>query len=287
VPGSGSSDLLFRACLRWLTPGSRVLLPDPTYGEYAHVLDNVVHCRVDRFRLRRAAGFAFDLTELARCLQRGYDFVALVNPNNPTGRHVPRSELAPVLAAAPRRTRFWIDEAYIDYVGPDESLERFAAASPNVVVCKSMSKAYALSGARAAYLCGPESIVHDLRSITPPWVIGLPAQIAGVLALRDPGYYAARIAQTRRLRDALANDLGALGIDVTPGAANFLLCRRNGSAAELLAACRERGLFLRDVSSMMSHPHRGMFRVAVKDHETNARIIDILRAVLGTGFAQE
>lgn len=50
-------------------------------------------------------------------------------------------------------TRIWIDETYIDYVDPKLSLESFAAVSPNVIVCKSMSKVYALSGLRVAYRC--------------------------------------------------------------------------------------------------------------------------------------
>ncbi|MBN2579475.1 MAG: aminotransferase class I/II-fold pyridoxal phosphate-dependent enzyme [Pirellulales bacterium] len=79
-------------------------------------------------------------------------------------------------------TRFWIDETYIDYVDPNGSLEPFAAESKNVVICKSMSKAYALSGVRAAYLCAPKPIAQDLLSVTPPWAVSLPAQLAAVTA---------------------------------------------------------------------------------------------------------
>ena len=57
VPGAGSSDLIYRALLEWLTPGSRVLLLDPTYGEYAHVTERVIGCRVDRLELSRADGY--------------------------------------------------------------------------------------------------------------------------------------------------------------------------------------------------------------------------------------
>ena len=171
----------------------------------------------------------------------------------------------------------------IDYVSPDESLERFASASENVVVCKSMSKVYALSGARAAYLCGPRAWIQDLRSITPPWVVGLPSQIAGVLALRDPRYYQARYAETRRLRDELGAALRQVGVRVWPGRANFLLCQLPdgaGGAAELLARCRQHGLFLRDVSSMTTRPDARMFRVAVKDRATNERMVGDLHEAM-------
>ena len=142
VPGAGSSSLIYLAFRQWLCPSSRVLLLEPTYGEYAHVLEKIVGCRVDRLRLARSNGYAVDLEELATRLEAGDDLVVLVNPNNPTGRHIPRRDLETLLQHAPQRTRFWVDEAYVDYIGPDESIERFAAASTNVVVAKSLSKAY-------------------------------------------------------------------------------------------------------------------------------------------------
>jgi histidinol-phosphate/aromatic aminotransferase/cobyric acid decarboxylase-like protein len=130
VPGAGSSDLIYRALLEWLTPGSRVLLLDPTYGEYAHVTERVIGCRVERLELSRADGYRLDPDRLQRALADGPDLAILVNPNSPTGQHVPREALEAVLAKAPSRVRIWVDEAYTDYVGPGESLERFRRRPP-------------------------------------------------------------------------------------------------------------------------------------------------------------
>jgi histidinol-phosphate/aromatic aminotransferase/cobyric acid decarboxylase-like protein/GNAT superfamily N-acetyltransferase len=284
VPGGGSSALVFLAFRQWLTSASRVLILDPTYGEYAHVLEQVIGCRTDRLMLHPADGFKLDLARLER-LKRGYDLVVIVNPNNPTGRHVHRGDLEALLRRAPPTTRFWIDEAYVDYVGAEESLERYAAGSENVVVSKSMSKVYALSGLRAAYLCAPAAIARQLLSLTPPWAVSLPAQIAAVAALGNPQYYRERYQETHRLRDQLAIDLETMGITVVcSGSANFLLCRlpADGSdVALLLERCRSRGLFLRDVSSMTMQVESHLFRVAVKDEETNRRMLRILGKVLG------
>ena len=83
MPAAGSSDLIFLALRAWLTPRSRVLLLDPTYGEYVHVCEQVIGARVERFTLRRQERYAVDLDRLeARCGE-GYDLVILVNPNNP------------------------------------------------------------------------------------------------------------------------------------------------------------------------------------------------------------
>jgi histidinol-phosphate/aromatic aminotransferase/cobyric acid decarboxylase-like protein len=153
LPGAGSSDLIYLAFRHWLNPDSRVLILDPMYGEYEHVLLNVIGCKIDRLVLPRSNNYVVDLDELEARIGRGYDLIILVNPNNPTGQHIPRSKLETVLAKVPATTRVWIDEAYLEYVGSGESLERFAAKSESVIVCKSMSKVYALSGMRAAYLC--------------------------------------------------------------------------------------------------------------------------------------
>ncbi|MGW1926769.1 ROK family protein, partial [Streptomyces massasporeus] len=102
VVGAGSSDLIFRAFGRWLTAGSRVLLIDPSYGEYAHVTERVIGCRVDRLRLRREDGWLLDPARLAAATRDGrYDLVVVVNPNNPTGRHAPADALRAVIEASP------------------------------------------------------------------------------------------------------------------------------------------------------------------------------------------
>ena len=204
LPGAGSSDLIFLALRHWLTADSRVLILDPMYGEYAHVLEKVIRCHVDRLTLPRENNYRVDLDELVELAQRDYDLIILVNPNSPTGQHIPRSELEKVLHRVPPATLVWVDETYVEYAGPRQSLEPFAVTRENVVVCKSMSKVYALSGVRAAYLCGAERIIAALRSISPPWAVSLPAQVAAIAALQDADYYAARWMETHQLRDSLA-----------------------------------------------------------------------------------
>jgi histidinol-phosphate/aromatic aminotransferase/cobyric acid decarboxylase-like protein len=284
LPGAGSSDLIFRALRQWLTPASRALILDPTYGEYAHVLERVIGCSVDRLNLRRANRYAVDLAQLEAALAKNYDLAVLVNPNSPTGRHIPRPELEAVLRHAPVRTRIWLDETYVDYAGTDQSLEAFACRSENVVVCKSMSKAYALSGARVAYLAAGAHQLEALRAITPPWAVSLPSQVAAVEALQDRDYYAARHAQTAVLRDRLARELRALGLDVIPGVANFLLCHlpeTGPDAATVAARCRTQNLFIRDAAQMGTRLGNRALRLAVKDQATNARMVDILAAATG------
>ncbi|MYW66914.1 aminotransferase class I/II-fold pyridoxal phosphate-dependent enzyme [Streptomyces sp. SID8379] len=284
--GAGSSDLIFRAFGQWLTPDSRVLLMDPGYGEYAHVTERVIGCRVDRLRLRRADGWRIDPQRLAATVATGrYDLVVVVNPNNPTGLHAPAAELGAVIAAAPARTRWWIDEAYLGYVDEAESLAPLAATDPRVVVCTSLSKAYALSGVRAAYLVAEPDTAQRLRRWTPPWQVSLPAQRAAVEALRDPAYYGERRRRTQVLRRRLALELAELGesVIVEEGVANFLnvtLPADGPSAAQLVAECRRHDVYLRDLSPLSALYEGRTLRIAVKDTADNARVVAACQAAL-------
>jgi histidinol-phosphate/aromatic aminotransferase/cobyric acid decarboxylase-like protein len=293
VPGAGSSDLIYRALRNWVAPASRVLVPDPTYGEYVHVLEQVVGCQVDRIPLQRENAYRLspaDLESAAR--QHEYDLIVLVNPNSPTGHFLGGEELGAVLRRIPQKTVVWIDETYIDYAGASESLEKFAARSHNIVICKSMSKVYALSGLRAAYLCAPPHLARAILAITPPWVVSLPAQVAAVNALRDPGYYAQRYAETHAYCSELVGMLRSIeGIDVLEGVANFVLCHLDPalpSAAEICERCRAQKIFLRDLSSLSKQLGTHALRIAVKDRQTNERIVEVLKAALessGSGAA--
>jgi histidinol-phosphate/aromatic aminotransferase/cobyric acid decarboxylase-like protein/N-acyl-L-homoserine lactone synthetase len=283
LTGAGSSDLIFAALRGWVTPSSRVLILDPMYAEYAHVLERVIGARVDRLTLSRSNGYQLEPSRLADCLSREYDWVIAVNPNSPTGRHLPRREFETIFAEAPETTRFWIDETYVDFVGQDESLEALAAASSNVVVVKSMSKAYALSGVRAAYLCGPPRLIAEARRWCPPWAVSLPGQIAACEALACADYYRRRWQETGVLRSQLQAGLEAQGWDVVPGCANFLLCHLPFSAPDatrFVAELQTRGLFIRDVSGMGPTLGRRAVRIAVKDRPTNERMLTMLAAAL-------
>ncbi|MGV3529221.1 MAG: aminotransferase class I/II-fold pyridoxal phosphate-dependent enzyme [Flavisolibacter sp.] len=278
LAGAGSSDLIFLALQNLLNKNSRVLVVDPCYGEYLHVLQHIIHCHVQRFSLHREEGFCLNADELVGEIGNGYDMVILVNPNSPTGVYTEKEKLISVLRKVPASTLVRIDETYVEYIGASVSLETFAAASENIVVCKSMSKVYALSGARAAYLCAPPHLLEMLRSLSPPWSVSLPAQLAAIEALKDSAYYEEMYSQTHELRKQLFDDLKSLGItDIIPGCANFLLffLPENISAEAFVSRCREKQLYLRTVENMSRSLTNGV-RIAVKDELSNRRMLKII-----------
>jgi len=282
--GGGSSDLIYLAFQHWLTSKSRALILDPTYGEYAHVLEKVIGCEVVRYHLERDNGYRVDTQGLSRILRQPFDIFVWVNPNSPSGLHVGRDEIVSVLNNAHPETKIWMDETYVEYAGKEHSLESHAVKSRNLVICKSMSKVYALSGMRAAYLCTSPHQLEDLRMIAPPWSVGLLSQMAAVMAIQSDDYYDAYYQKTHVLRRDLIEGLRALGIsEIIPGVANFILFHlpEDGITADsLVRKCRTKGLFLRNVSGMGSRMGAHGVRIAVKDSQTNTKMLEIIRDCL-------
>ena len=99
-----------------------MLILDPTYGEYSHVIEKVVRCKVDRVRLNYENEFALDLNDFEQALKKKYDLIVLVNPNSPTGKHLSKENMIRAISQIPLTTRVWVDETYVEYVGFDQSL---------------------------------------------------------------------------------------------------------------------------------------------------------------------
>ena len=284
LPGAGSSDLIFRIFNQWLRPSSKVLILDPTYGEYSHILNKIIKCKVERLELKREEGYNINIDKLREKLNQKFDLFVWVNPNSPTGLHINKNEVERLLLNNKGCERIWIDETYVEYAGREQTLERFAEKSNNVFVCKSMSKVYALSGLRAAYLCANPKNIRPLKRITPPWVISLPAQIAATYALKQEDYYIKKYQETHELRDKLELQLKQIGIDeIIPGIANFIMFHVGNdkySAARIVNECKQKKLYLRDLSGMGTSFEDDAIRMAVKDLNTNNKMIAILRECL-------
>jgi histidinol-phosphate/aromatic aminotransferase/cobyric acid decarboxylase-like protein len=275
--GAGSSALLFGCLPRIVEPGATVLRLDPMYGEYEHLCETVLEAQVVQHRLRPEDDFRVRAEELfTLCRDLEPEAVFLVNPNNPTGRHWPRAELLAWLDTLPAETLVIVDETYIDFAAPDESLEREAAARRNLLVLKSMSKVYALSGLRVGYLIGPPPLVDFLSAFQPPWAVSLLGQVAAVEALRATDYYAACWERTRLFRAEVMASMPA--VRVFPSESNFYLVELEapGRAAEAL---RAQGIHVRECQSMGPILADRFLRIAVRSREENARIAAAIQGV--------
>jgi histidinol-phosphate aminotransferase len=273
LAGRGSDegiDLLTRV---FLAPGrDAALICPPTFGMYA-VATRIQGARVVEVPLARAAGYALDEDALVAALAPAVKLVFICTPNNPSGNAIEARLIERLAARLAERALLVVDEAYAEF-SDAPSFARRIAALPNLVVLRTLSKAYALAGARVGAVLADASIVELLRRVIPPYSMATPTAEA-VLAALAPAPLAraqARIAELRSERDRLAAALAALPLvrHVWPSEANFLLVE-SADAAALLARARAAGFLLRDLSHGSLTP--GAVRITVGSPEQNERLL--------------
>ena len=271
LPGRGSDesiDLLVRGFCR--AGVDNVIICPPTFGMYA-VAARIQGAEVREVLLLSGRGFALDTARVLAACDANTRIVSLCSPNNPTGNAMDPVAIEQVLSALANRSLVVVDEAYIEFSG-DASLTAALARFPNLVVLRTLSKAFGLAGARVGSLIAQPAIVALLAKVIPPYSIPQ-LTIETVLAtLADPqlAIQRERVAQIRaereRLRAALANCRPVQKI--WPSVANFLLVDFTDADA-VLASARAAKLLIRDMRNVSPQS----LRISVGSPEQNDRLI--------------
>jgi histidinol-phosphate aminotransferase len=176
--------------------------------------------------------------------------VFIANPNNPTGTFIARDEVKRLHAGLPTSVVLVIDAAYAEFVtrGDYEPGQELAGSAPNVVMTRTFSKIYAMGGLRLGWSYSSAAVADVLNRIRGPFNVNSAAQAAGVAALED----VAAVERAREHNDIwrpwLARELTALGLELTPAIANFVLVRFPAPPKDADAAwdfLRSRGILVR------------------------------------------
>ncbi|GAP67465.1 histidinol phosphate aminotransferase apoenzyme [Mizugakiibacter sediminis] len=266
-------DLLVRAFCR--AGADAVVVCPPTFGMYA------VSARVQGAEVIEAPladGFALDADALLAAATPAVKLVFVCTPNNPTGGVVPPATLERLAAALRGRALLVVDEAYVEFAGTPSAaalLPRF----DNLVVLRTLSKAWALAGARIGALLAAPEIVALLRRIMPPYPLPTPCVDAALAALdaRGVALMHERAALLRAERARLAVRLAALPgvLAVLPSQANFLAVRF-ADAAATWRALLDAGIVVRDVGRQRGLA--GCLRIGVGAPAENERLLAALAA---------
>jgi len=276
LAGRGSDeaiDLLVRAFCR--AGQDSVVVCPPTFGMYA-VAAGIQGAAVKRVPLRRDAGFALDREGVLAACTPDVKLVFVCSPNNPTGNLVERADVEALLGALSDRALVVVDEAYVEFAD-QPSFSEHLADHPNLVVLRTLSKAYALAGARVGALLAHPDIVGLLRRIIPPYALPSPSVESALALLGAPqrAFAAARIetilAERARVAAALRTTPGIKRI--WPSDANFLLVECDDVAA-VLEAARSANLILRDVRRQTGLEH--CVRISIGTPEQNDRLLGAL-----------
>lgn len=275
--GCGAAELIFSFCTA--VKPKRALELAPTFSEYSSALETV-GCRVERFLLKQENGFLLT-EEFIEVIQRSNcEVVFLCNPNNPTGRMIPPKLLECIADRCHERgVRLFLDECFLDLSdqGRELSLKHKLQSQPGLFILKAFTKSYGMAGLRLGYCLSSDSnLLNVMGCSVQPWNVSLPAQKAGVAALREKEFLEKTRVEIRTQRTWMKSRLEQMGFYVCPAQANYLLLFHELPMYDLLL---ERGILVRDCANYHGL-EKGWFRVAVRREEENRILIDAIQAVL-------
>lgn len=274
--GNGAADVIFNVCMA-SKPG-KALLISPTFAEYARGLE-AAGCEYTYYELNQQNEFVPQEDILDR-LTEDIDMFFFCNPNNPTGVIAEKQLMTKILKKCMQNDiMFVVDECFLDFVMPQERREELSmknklAENGRLVILKAFTKLYAMAGLRLGYcLCSDIDFMQSLHDITQPWNVSIPAQVAGIAALKEKEYVEKSLAYLYKEKKYLKENLENAGFKIWGSCANYIFFKADKN---FYKKCLERGFLVRDCSNYPGLSE-GYCRIAVKLHEENKRFIDAVK----------
>lgn len=265
--------------------GYPIITPRFTYSKVPRkAIEGGMH--VDFLPLDPGNDFQFEVGRLERRLERGDGLVYLCSPNNPTGNVlINREQLIPLLERFPE-SRFYLDEAYVQYIDPREHdyLSPLVVRYPNLMVSRTFSFAYGMAGVRIGYLLAKPSFVNELEKQLTDYRLGTLQEQLGVAALEDADHLPWVREQTRIARDLVYAGLARFpGIQAFPSQVNFILARFTDGrrASELKSKLAQRGVLIKTFEPVNGETYDAYFRLTMGVPAENEFLVEQLGEVLG------
>jgi histidinol-phosphate aminotransferase len=205
--------------------------------------------------------------------------VFIANPNNPTGTFLTTSQLYGFLAELPEHVICVLDEAYFEYVSPDERSDSIAWLTlfPNLIITRTFSKAYGLAGMRIGYSVSSAEIADLLNRVRQPFNTNLMALSAAEVSLADSEYLNETIALNQQGMVQLTNAFTALGLSWIPSKGNFITVNLGRSAMTIYEDLLKAGVIVRPIAN---YGLPNFLRISIGTESENTFFIDALINVL-------
>ncbi|MGV0964106.1 MAG: histidinol-phosphate transaminase [Polynucleobacter sp.] len=274
--GNGSDEVLAHVFLGLLKQAKAIQFPDITYSFYP------VYCKL--------FGIDYQTVPLGPdCEIQTENFKApnggiiFPNPNAPTGRAIPRSDIEALLS---RNTEsvVVIDEAYVDY-GTESCIPllRGSTCPENLLVVHTLSKSRALAGLRVGFAVGHPALIEGLERVKNSfnsYPLGRLAQAGAIAAIQDQAHLESTSKKVIQTRERLVSELASLGFDTLPSTANFIFTRHPKHAgAKLYQALRDRGIIVRHFKSPRIEE---FLRITIGTDDQTNELIAALKEILAS-----
>lgn len=266
ICGNGAAELIFAVCMA-KKPKHAVLLC-PSFEEYRQALE-AVDCEITNYHLEEEKEFKLE-EKFLEVLTPAKDIVFLCNPNNPTGQMIKKELFGKIIEKCVKNDILVVvDECFNDFISLEERYT--AKGTPNVFVLKAFTKMYAMAGIRLGYgLCSNTHLLHKIQACLQPWSVSVMAQAAGVIAAEDTDFAEETLGIIEEEKKYLLKELSALAKKVYGHSANYIFFNEEKDFEKKMLS---NGIVIRDCSNYHGLQD-GFFRIAVKSHKDNKKLIE-------------
>jgi histidinol-phosphate aminotransferase len=278
VCGAGSDDLLNLLARAYLKDGDEAI--HATHGFLVYPIATLAAGA--KPIVAPETNFTVNVDAILSAVTPKTKVVFVANPNNPTGTYIPFDEVKRLHRGLPPHVLLVLDAAYAEYVQRNdyESVIELVATSENVVMCRTFSKIYGLAALRLGWMYGPAHVVDAVNRVRGPFNVNAPAIAAGIAAIRDTAHVERAREHNTQWLLWLTEEIGKLGLKVTPSVANFVLIHFADAKAanDANALLMKRGLILRQVTA---YKLPNALRLSVGTEEANRLVVQGLKDFLG------
>lgn len=281
--GNGSNDILELAAHAFVQPGQAIL-----YSQYSFLVYALAAQAVGARAIAvPAKEYGHDLDAMAKAITPDTKLIFIANPNNPTGTFLPAAAIEAFLKVVPPQVVVVLDEAYNEYLAPEFQYEstEWVRTYPNLLVSRTMSKAYGLAGLRVGFAIAQPAVTDLLNRIRQPFNVNSLAQAAAIAALGDTAFLQQSAALNAAGYRQLTEFFDAAGLPYVRSFGNFVLVKvgsDDNAGARVNLALLKRGVIVRPVGN---YGLPQWLRISIGLPQENAIFIDALRSVLKTDAA--
>lgn len=267
---NGVDEAIHLLCETYLEPGDEALIVVPTYSMYRIY---IMAAGAKVVSVPAGDNFAFPVDRVEQSITPRTRFIAIANPNNPTGTVASENDLLRITNAAPHAAVL-VDEAYFEFYG--RTMLAQWRELPNLFVARTFSKVYGLAGLRAGVLAGPAEQMRAVRRVCSPYNVNAVALACLPEAIGDRDYIQQYVGETLESRKRLEQALQAAGVQFWPSQGNFVLARVG--AAPFVEQMKRRGILVRDRSA--DYGCEGCVRITLGPRAHADRLLTALHETL-------
>jgi histidinol-phosphate aminotransferase len=276
--GCGSSEILKIVDDAFLPDHKLVIGVEPTYETVYRYATN---SKAKAITLPLTDTFDADIKAIIRATKlnaRDVGFVYICNPNNPTGRIVPKQDIKLLLDSIPQDVLVFIDEAYHHFVDdPDyEPSIKYVTEGRKVIVARTFSKIAGLAGMRLGYAVAPPEIIGLLQPLVVSYNTNAVVKYGGVASLKDTAYQTKLKQLNKQLRDKTTNELKTMGYTVIPSQSNFFMVNVKKDVTALGAEFLKQGILI----GRKFPPMNEWLRVSVGTEDEMNRFMKAFKEIL-------